>query len=79
MNNMFYNEEAKLLYERIITLNKNLMLDEESISLKKHIVINNGSLINTCNLVYGYKPFTEPPEPYCEDFAEMTARLIFHL
>lgn len=79
MNREFYDENSEILYNRIISLNKDLMADEESISLGRHSVINEGSLINVCNLVYGSKPFTEPPEPYCKDFAEMTARLIFHL
>lgn len=79
MNRQFYDENSELLYNRIISLNKDLMSDEESISLGRYSVINEGTLVNVCNLVYGSKPFTNPPEPYCKDFGEMTARLIYHL
>ena len=79
MDRKFCSEESEILYKRIVSLNKELMEDESSISLKKHSIINESTLVNICNLVYGYKPFTNPPEAYCEDFGEMTARIIYHL
>lgn len=79
MSKDFCNEDAEILYKRIISLNKDLMEDKDSISLGIHNIVNEGSLIHVCNLVYDTIPFTDPPEPYCKDFAEMTARLIYNL
>lgn len=53
------------------------MIDEDSISLGKYALINEGALINLCNMGYSTIPFSD--EPYCKDFIEMTARLIYSL
>lgn len=79
MGQKFFNENAEVLYNRIVSLNKEIMEDKDSISLRRHNIINESCLINTCNTVYSDRPFSDPPEPFCEDFAEMTAFLIDYL
>lgn len=79
MGRKFYNESAEILYNRIIEINKELMNDANSKSLGIHVVTNNASLIYLCNSIYASKPFTEPPEPFCSDFAEMSAMIIYRL
>lgn len=75
----FYNEHAKILYERIVQLNEEVMSNRDSISLGKHIILNQGTLLNLCNQIYADIPFSDPPEPYCKNFIEMVAKLIWFL
>ncbi|MFY4766873.1 Fic family protein [Campylobacter sp. GB48] len=79
MEENFFNEDAELLYKRIVEINKELMNDSSSKSLKKFAILNKGTLLDLCNCVYSTIPFSDPPEPYCSDFAEMTAMIIYKL
>lgn len=77
MKNQFINEYSKELYYQIINLNKEIINDKKSISLNQFAIINNSSLLDLCNSIYGTKLFSD--EPFCKDFAEMTALIIYRL
>ena len=79
MEEKFCDDNARLLYNRIVKINEELVKDSKSKLFKRSIIRNKGSLLDLCNSIYTTKPFTQPPEPYCSDFAEMTAMIIFRL
>lgn len=51
MEENFFNEDAELLYKRIVEINKELMNDSSSKSLKKFAILNKGTLLDLCNCV----------------------------
>lgn len=73
----FINEEAEELYEMIVEINKEIMYDINQKSLHEFKIINESSLIDLCNSLYGTIPFTE--KFYCNSFEEGIAHIIYRL
>ncbi len=73
----FLNEEAEELFELILEINQNIMYDYTQKSLHEFKLINEGSLIDLCNSLYGTKPFSD--EYYCRTFEEGIAHIIYRL
>ncbi|WP_278538149.1 type II toxin-antitoxin system death-on-curing family toxin [Fusobacterium varium] len=73
----FCNESAKALFETIVSINKNLIEDNNNSSLGVFKIVNIGTLVFLCNSIYSNKPFSE--EPYYEDFSDAFANLIYKL
>ncbi|MBR8702169.1 hypothetical protein IX317_001720 [Fusobacterium sp. DD29] len=73
----FINNDAKLLYDMIISLNKTIVNDSRQAAKREFSVINEGTLINYCNSIFSYKPFST--ELLCESFEEGVAYTIYHL
>lgn len=65
--NSFINEDAKELYELIIEINKEIMYDMNQKSLHEFRIINEDSLLDLCNSLYGMKPFSDE-EYFCNTF-----------
>ncbi|MGL5717875.1 Fic family protein [Cetobacterium sp.] len=77
MNKKFVDENAEVLYEEIIAINKRIVFDKNQESLGEFGIINEGSLINLCNSVYTTKPFTD--DYYYNTIEELISYVIFHL
>ena len=73
----FINEYAKELYEFIIDVNREIMEDKNQKSIHEFKIINEASLIDYCNSLYGTIPFSD--EYYCKTFEEGIALTIFRL
>lgn len=73
----FINKDAEDLYFLILEINQGIMYDYEQKSLHEFRVINEGSLVDLCNSLYGTKPFSN--EYYCETFEEGIAHIIYRL
>ena len=56
---MFINEYAKELYDFIINVNNEIMEDRNQKSIHEFKIINEGSLIDYCNSLYGTIPFSD--------------------
>lgn len=77
MNSKFYSDEAKYLYNLIVSFNQSVMEDLTQESIHKFSLINEGSLLNYCNTIFTTKPFSD--EKYCETIEDYLTYTIYYL